>query len=53
MIDWLSEVSAVVKVRLRIHERVFVDHLSFVKGDEGWRIVAKIWHLESVRGATS
>lgn len=46
LIDWLSDVSATVKVRLRIHANVFIDHLCFVKGDDGWRIVAKIWHLE-------
>lgn len=46
LIDWLSDVSATVKVRLRIHENVFIDHLCFVKDKDGWRIVAKIWHLE-------
>ena len=45
-IDWLSELSAVVKLRLQSHENVFVDHLSFVRGADGWKIVAKIWHLE-------
>ena len=25
----------------------FVDHLGFVKGEDGWQIVSKIWHLES------
>ncbi len=48
MIDWLSPISAVVKIRLRAHQNVFVDHLSFVKTPEGWKIVAKIWHLEKV-----
>ncbi|WP_245433233.1 MULTISPECIES: nuclear transport factor 2 family protein [Rhizobium] len=38
-----------MKVRLRIHSNVFIDHLCFVKGIEGWRIVAKVWHLETVR----
>ncbi len=47
LIDWLSELSAVVKLRLQAHENVFVDHLSFVKGPQGWKIVAKVWHLES------
>jgi len=47
LIDWLSDISATVKLRLQAHENVFVDHLSFVKGPEGWKIVAKIWHLES------
>ena len=45
-IDWLSDISAVVKLRLQSHENVFVDHLSFVKGTSGWKIVAKVWHLE-------
>ena len=47
LIDWLSDFSAVVKLRLQAHENVFVDHLAFVKGSSGWRIVSKVWHLES------
>ncbi len=46
-IDWLSEKAAVVRVRLRVLDSVFVDHLSFVDGPDGWQIVAKVWHLES------
>ncbi len=46
LIDFLSPLSAVVKIRLRAHQNIFVDHLSFVKGEKGWKIVAKIWHLE-------
>jgi len=45
-IDWLSPISATVKIRLRAHQNVFVDHLAFVKGDKGWQIVSKVWHLE-------
>lgn len=45
-IDHLSPLSAVVKLRLQAHENIFVDHLCFVKGEEGWKIVAKVWHLE-------
>jgi Putative lumazine-binding len=48
MIDWLSPISATVKIRLRAHANVFVDHLGFVKGEDGWKIVSKIWHLEKV-----
>ena len=51
MVDWLSPLSAVVKIRLRAHQNVFVDHLGFVKGPEGWKIVSKIWHLERLVGA--
>lgn len=46
-IDWLSDKAVVVRVRLRVLDSVFVDHLSFVDGPEGWQIVAKVWHLES------
>lgn len=48
MIDWLSPISATIKIRLRAHKDVFVDHLGFVKGEDGWKIVSKIWHLERV-----
>ncbi len=47
-IDWLSPISATVKLRLQAHENVFVDHLAFVKGEDGWQIVSKVWHLEGV-----
>lgn len=46
MIDFLSPLSATVKIRLRAHQNVFVDHLGFVKTEDGWKIVSKIWHLE-------
>ncbi len=47
LMDWLSDISATVKVRLQAHENVFVDHLGFVLGPDGWKIVSKIWHLEA------
>ncbi|WP_316679628.1 nuclear transport factor 2 family protein, partial [Ralstonia chuxiongensis] len=43
-IDFLSPDSAVVKVRLRIHDKVFVDHLNFMRVDQRFMIVAKLWH---------
>ena len=45
-ISWLSEKAASVHLRLRVLDSVFVDHLSFVDGADGWQIVAKVWHLE-------
>jgi Putative lumazine-binding len=48
MIDWLSDRCATVKVRLRIHQNIFIDHLCFSQGEDGFRIVAKVWHLERV-----
>ena len=46
MVDFLSPISATVKIRIRAHQAVFVDHLGFVNGENGWQIVSKIWHLE-------
>jgi len=48
MIDWLSANCATVKIRIKAHHNVFVDHLGFVNGEDGWQIVSKIWHLEKV-----
>ncbi len=45
-IDWLSDISAVVKLRLQSLDNIFVDHLNFVYGEDGWKIVAKVWHLD-------
>lgn len=47
LIDHLSPVSATVKIRIRAHKSVLVDHLGFVRGADGWQIVSKIWHLEN------
>jgi hypothetical protein len=46
-VTWLSTAAATVHVRLRVLDSIFVDHLSFVDGVDGWQIVAKVWHLES------
>lgn len=48
LIDWLSPSCATVKIRIRAHKNIFVDHLGFVNGENGWQIVSKIWHLEKV-----
>ncbi len=48
LVDFLSPISATVKIRLRAHQNVFVDHLGFVKTEDGWKIVSKIWHLEKI-----
>ncbi|MEO0505765.1 MAG: nuclear transport factor 2 family protein [Bacteroidota bacterium] len=48
LIDWLSSTCATVKIRIRAHANIFVDHLGFVHGEGGWQIVSKIWHLEKV-----
>lgn len=49
MIDWLSSNCVTVKIRIRAHNNIFVDHLGFVNGENGWQIVSKIWHLEATK----
>ena len=43
-VDWLWERAAVVRVELWILDTLFRDHLCFVDGPDGFRIVAKVWH---------
>ena len=43
-IDLLSADAGIAKVQLRIHDNVFVDHLSLVCIDGKFMIVAKVWH---------
>lgn len=45
-VQWLSADAATVAVRITIFNATFVDHLCFVRDREGFRVVAKIWHLE-------
>ena len=46
MVDYLSLTNAMVKIRIQTHKSIFIDHLAFVKGENGWKIVSKLWHLE-------
>jgi hypothetical protein len=46
MIDFTSPDQALAKVRVRIHQNVFVDYLTFLKIGGEWRITAKAFHLE-------
>jgi hypothetical protein len=50
-ITWLSSESATVHVRLRVLDEVFVDHLCLMRDGAGFRVVAKMWHLEHSRHA--
>ncbi len=43
-IDLLSTDAGVAKVQLRIHDKVFIDHLNFARVDGRFMIAAKIWH---------
>lgn len=44
--DFASPTQALVKVRVRINEEVFVDHLTYHKIDGRWLITSKGYHLE-------
>jgi hypothetical protein len=50
MIDFTSPNQALAKVRVRIHQNVFVDYLTFLKIDGEWRITAKAFHVERSSG---
>lgn len=42
MVDYLSPKSALVKIRFRARRNVYQDHLSMLKGEGCWQIVAKV-----------
>lgn len=46
LLDPVGDRQALVKVRVRIHDKVFVDHLCFLKIDGAWRITSKTFHHE-------
>jgi len=45
-VDLASDRQAVVKLRVRINDVVFVDQLSYHRTDAGWRVTAKSYHVE-------
>lgn len=49
--DFLSTDISLTKVRLRIHDKVFVDHLNWAYVDGSFMIVAKLWHDISTASA--
>jgi hypothetical protein len=46
LVDFASPAQALVKVRVRIDQIVYVDHLSFHRVDGDWRVTAKSFHIE-------
>lgn len=46
-IDFSGPASAVAKVNVAVPPTQFVDLLNFVKTDGRWRIISKIYHIES------
>ncbi|WP_294229314.1 nuclear transport factor 2 family protein [uncultured Shimia sp.] len=48
MVDYMSPKAALVKIRFRARRNVYQDHLSLLKGENGWQIVAKVWMLEKM-----
>ena len=46
LLDAISDHQAMVKVKVRIHDRVFIDHLCWLKIEGAWRITSNTFHLE-------
>lgn len=46
LVDFAGADQALVKVRVRINDTVFVDHLSYHRIDGEWLITAKAYHVE-------
>jgi Putative lumazine-binding len=47
LLDFASPTQALAKVRVRIHDMVFVDYLSYHKVDGRWLITSKAYHRET------
>lgn len=47
LIDVASPNQALVKVRVLINGTTFVDHLTYLKTGDGWKIAFKAYHVES------
>jgi hypothetical protein len=43
-LDMATPRQALVKVKMRINDLVFIDYLTMLKLDAGWRIVSKIYY---------
>ena len=50
MVDFASTTQAMVKARVRIVERVFIDHLTWHRIDGKWLITSKGFHIASDDG---
>lgn len=46
LLDAVGDDQALAKVRVRINDRVFVDHLCLLRVDGHWRVTSKTFHLE-------
>ncbi|RVU34957.1 nuclear transport factor 2 family protein [Hwanghaeella grinnelliae] len=47
-IDFAGPNTAVARVNCAIGERYFTDFLSLIRTDDGWRIIAKVFHYDIV-----
>jgi hypothetical protein len=48
LIDLASPTQALVKLRVRVNQAVFVDYLTYHRVDDDWRVTAKAYHLEQL-----
>jgi hypothetical protein len=47
LIDLASPTQALVKLRVRVNQTVFVDYLTYHRVDGDWRVTAKAYHVEA------
>jgi hypothetical protein len=48
LVDLASPTQALVKLRVRINQAVFVDYLTYHRVDGEWRVTGKAYHLEQM-----
>ncbi len=46
LLDTVGQDQALAKVRVRINDKLFADHLCFLRVDGHWRVTSKTFHLE-------
>jgi len=51
LVDFASSTQALVKVRVRINAKVFIDYLVFHRIDGEWTITSKAYHVDRVIAA--
>ena len=51
LVDFASTTQALVKVRVRINNTIFVDYLTWHRVGSHWLITSKAYHIESSDGA--
>jgi hypothetical protein len=43
-LDLSSPTQALIKIKMRINQLIFIDYLTLIRFEQGWRIVSKTYH---------